>query len=101
MSSTLPLRFLVASGAWHQVSVLLLAEISRQQFRFSLALRAGEILPRTKPKEAARANRSISPAVNELAASIARNAARTSPSQIAIACSTSASNQERQMPALP
>jgi hypothetical protein len=73
------------------MSVSLPAEISRQWSSFSPALRAGEILPRAKPKEATRVNRYTSSAQNELTTSAARNAARTSPSQIAIACSTAAS----------
>jgi len=67
------------------VSSSLPAEIPRQRFSLSLALCAGEILPRAKPTETSFVNRSTSSAKNELAMSDARNAARTSPSQIAIA----------------
>ena len=56
-----------------------MVEISRQRSSLSLARRAGEVLPRAKPKEAARVNRSTSSIKNELATRAARNAARTSP----------------------
>jgi hypothetical protein len=76
-----------------QMSSSLPAEIPRQKFSLSLALCAGEILPRAKPIETSFVNRSTSSAKNELAMSDARNAACTSPSQIAIACFTAASRR--------
>jgi hypothetical protein len=79
--------------SWRQLSSSLAAEISRQRSSLSLARRAGEVLPRAKPKEAAGLNRSTSSIKNEFATSAARNAARTSPSQIAIACSTATSKE--------
>jgi hypothetical protein len=78
------------SAARRQVSSSPSAEIPRQRFSLSLALHAGEILLRAATSFV---NRSTSSAKNELAISDARNAARASPSQIAIACSTAASRR--------
>src|SRR6266852_919220 len=51
------------------------------------------IRPRAKPVEVASVNRSTSASRYAFATSVARNAARESPPQVAIAASNSASNQ--------